>query len=190
VTDAARRIARGASLAAWVALAACAACGDASEDEEVRLGREAAEQVTAQLPLLDDPVVTAYVDSLGTAIARRTARGELAWHFAVVNTGVVNAFALPGGYIFVNRGLVERAETMSELAGVLAHEVEHVVRRHSIEQMQKAQRARTGVSLVCSLTNLCEGTAAQIGIQVGARSSSRASAATPSGRRTPARSGT
>lgn len=143
-----------------------AACGDATEDEEVALGRQAAREIEAQLPLLDDPVVTAYVDSLGRAIAGRTARAELGWRFAVVNTAVVNAFALPGGFIYVNRGLLERAETMSELAGVLAHEVEHVVRRHSVEQMQKAQRTQTGVSLVCSLTGACEGAGARIGIQV------------------------
>jgi predicted Zn-dependent protease len=141
-------------------------CGPASEEEEVALGRTAAQQVEAQLPVLSDPVVTAYVDSLGTAIAQRTARRDLDWHFAVVNTNVVNAFALPGGYVYVNRGLLTRARTMSELAGVLAHEVEHVVRRHSVEQMQKAERAQTGVSLVCSLTNVCEGAGAQVGIQV------------------------
>jgi predicted Zn-dependent protease len=154
------------SLAGGLAVLAVSGCGDASEDEEVRLGQEAAQEVEAQLPLLDDPLVTAYVDSLGTAIARQTARRDLTWRFAVVNTNVVNAFALPGGFIYVNRGLLERAQTMSELAGVLGHEVEHVVRRHSIEQMQKAQRAETGVTLVCALTNVCSGAGAQIGIQV------------------------
>lgn len=158
---------RGRRLLAALALATvAAACGDATEDEEVALGRQAAREIEAQLPLLDDPLVTAYVDSLGRAIANRTARADLEWRFAVVNTSVVNAFALPGGFIYLNRGLLERAETMSELAGVLAHEVEHVVRRHSVEQMQKAQRTQTGVSLVCSLTGACEGAGARIGIQV------------------------
>ncbi|MDF1503784.1 M48 family metallopeptidase [Roseisolibacter sp. H3M3-2] len=146
---------------------ALAACGPASEDEEVALGRETAAQMDAQLPLLADPLVTRYVDSLGTAIARRTARADLAWRFAVVDADVVNAFALPGGFIYVYRGLLERAGSMSELAGVLGHEVEHVVRRHSVEQMRKAQGAQTGVSIVCSLTGWCQGPAAQIGIQVG-----------------------
>ena len=145
---------------------AALACGPTSDDEEARLGRDAAAQIDAELPLLDDPVVTAYVDSLGTAIARRTARGDLAWRFAVVNTDVVNAFALPGGYVYVNRGLIDRAATMSELAGVLGHEVEHVVRRHGVDQAQKAQRAQTGVGVVCALTNVCEGVGAQVGIQV------------------------
>ena len=160
-----RRV-RVRSLGAWLGALAVLGCGPASEDEEARLGRDAAAEVDAQLPLLDDPVVTAYVDSLGRAIARQTARGDLAWRFAVVNTDVVNAFALPGGYIYVNRGLIDRAETMSELAGVLGHEVEHVVRRHGVDQAQKAQRAQTGVGLVCSLTNVCEGAGAQVGIQV------------------------
>ena len=161
-----RRRVRVRLACAWLGALAALGCGTASDDEEAQLGRDAAEQVNAQLPLLDDPLVTAYVDSLGTAIARRTARADLAWHFAVVNTDVVNAFALPGGYIYVNRGLLERASTMSELAGVLGHEVEHVVRRHGVEQAQKAQRAQTGVSLVCALTNVCEGAGAQVGIQV------------------------
>ena len=152
---------------ALVAAAVGLACGTASEDEEVRLGRETARQVSAQMPPLDDPVVAGYVDSLGSAIARRTARAGLAWHFAVVDTDVINAFALPGGYVFVNRGLIARARTMSELAGVLAHEVEHVVRRHSVEQLRKAQRTQTGVSLVCSVTGWCEGAAARVGLQVG-----------------------
>src|SRR5687767_14743295 len=91
------------SLCGFAALLAAAACGDTSQDEGVELGRQTAQQVREQLPLLDDPVVTAYVDSLGTVIARRTSRGDLAWHFAVVNTDVVNAFALPGGYVYVNR---------------------------------------------------------------------------------------
>jgi predicted Zn-dependent protease len=160
------RRARVRSALSCLGAAAALACGTASEDDEVRLGREAAAQVSAQLPILADPLVTGYVDSLGTAIARRTARGDLAWHFAVVDTDVVNAFALPGGYIFVNRGLLDRAATMSELAGVLAHEVEHVVLRHGVEQARKAQRAQTGVSVVCSLTNVCERAGAQIGIQV------------------------
>ena len=166
-----RSVRRGVGVAvvglATAVVAAVAGCGGASEDEEARLGGEAAAQVTAQLPILADPIVTGYVDSLGTAIARHTERAALEWRFAVVNTDVVNAFALPGGWIYVNRGLIERAESMSELAGVLAHEVEHVVRRHSIEQMQQAQRAQTGVSLVCSLTGWCEGAAAQVAVQVG-----------------------
>lgn len=143
-----------------------AACGPVSQDQEVAIGAQAAQDVSAQLPILADPLISAYVDSLGRAIARRTARADLAWHFAVVNTDVVNAFALPGGYVYVNRGVLARARTMSELAGVLGHEIEHVVRRHSVRQMQQTQEAQTGVTIVCMLTHVCTHAAAQVGINL------------------------
>ncbi len=153
---------------AALALAASvlAACSPVSQDQEVQLGAQSAQQISAQLPILTDPLVTAYVDSLGRAIARHTARADLDWHFAVVNTDVVNAFALPGGYVYVNRGVLARATTMSELAGVLGHEIEHVVRRHSVRQMQQTQEAQTGVAVVCMLTKVCTHAAAQVGINL------------------------
>ena len=95
------------------------------------------------------PSVDGYVNSLGQSIASRTSRADLQWQFAVVNTDVINAFALPGGFVYVNRGVLARASNESELAGVLAHEIEHVVRRHSVKQMEQAQQANVGVGLVC-----------------------------------------
>src|ERR1043166_859546 len=82
---------------ATLALAACV-----SQDQETQIGQSQAAQVSAQLPMLDDTAITGYVDSLGKYIAAKTSRADLGWQFAVVNTDVVNAFALPGGYIFVN----------------------------------------------------------------------------------------
>ena len=81
------------------------------------------------------------------------------WQFAVVNSDQVNAFALPGGFIYVNRGVLARASTMNELAGVLAHEIEHVVARHSIDQMAKVNNANVGVGLLCALTRMVGGQA-------------------------------
>jgi predicted Zn-dependent protease len=78
----------------------------------------------------------------------------------------VNAFALPGGFIYLNRGLIERMESLDQLAGVLGHEIGHVVRRHSVERMEKAGRANVGVSLVCSLTEWCQSQSAQVAINV------------------------
>ena len=154
-----------AGLCACVTLAACA--GTISQEQEVQMGAETASQVNAQLPMLNDPTVNAYVNSLGNSIARRTERADLTWRFAVVNSEVINAFAVPGGYIYVNRGILTNAANESELAGVLAHEIEHVVRRHSVQQMEKAQGANIGVSLACALTRVCENTATQAAIQVG-----------------------
>jgi predicted Zn-dependent protease len=151
-------------------LAVCAlvsACSGVSQQQEVEIGQQQAQQVNAQLPLLQDATINAYVNSLGNAIARTTSRADLQWHFAVVNTNVINAFALPGGYIYVNRGVLARASNESELAGVLGHEIEHVVRRHSVKQMEQAQGANVGVGIACALTSICNNGAAQAAIQVG-----------------------
>jgi beta-barrel assembly-enhancing protease len=145
-------------------LAACTV----SQDQEARIGQDEAAQINAQLPLLRDAAVIDYVNTLGKLIASKTSRADLQWQFAVVNTDVVNAFALPGGFIYVNRGLIARTRNESELASVVSHEIEHVVRRHSVKQMEKAQGANIGVALTCRLTNICSHTAGQVAIQVGA----------------------
>ena len=76
---------------------------------------------------------------LGNQLARATDLRDLTWQFTVVDSKEVNAFAVPGGFIYMNRGLIERATNMSQVAGVLGHEIGHVTMRHSIQQMQKAQ---------------------------------------------------
>ena|SRR3990170_4787810 len=138
-----------------------------SEDQEVALGRQNAEQINSQLPIVTDPVVSAYVHELGTRIARTTSRGDLDWHFYVINTPQVNAFALPGGYIYVNRGLIESTEQLSELAGTLGHEIGHVIQRHSVKQMETAQKTNVGVAVLCTLTNICQSGLGQAAVQVG-----------------------
>src|SRR3954462_4405350 len=152
---------------AIAALPLLAACSSISQQQEVEMGQQEAQQVAQQLPMLNDATVNAYVNSLGRNIASTTSRSDLSWQFAVVNTDVINAFALPGGYIYVNRGVLSRASNESELAGVLGHEIEHVVRRHSVKQMEQTQTANVGVGLACALTRVCENQAAQAAIQVG-----------------------
>ena len=145
------------------------ATASVSTQDEVAIGQNAARQVAAQLPMLNDRTVDAYVTQLGQRIARLTSRGsELNWEFAVVNSDEVNAFALPGGFVYVNRGVLARATNMDELAGVLGHEIEHVVLRHSVKQMQQAEGANVGVGLLCALTRVCNSSVAQAGIQIGA----------------------
>jgi predicted Zn-dependent protease len=163
--DSRRTVRRLATLGAALGLAS-SACG-VSEDQEVALGRRNAEELNAHLPLVQDAAVTAYVDSLGMAIARTTPRADLQWRFFVVNSPEVNAFALPGGFVYVNRGLIERAERLDELAGALGHEIGHVVRRHSVRQLEKQRGANVAVALGCTLTRLCEGDVARTAIQVG-----------------------
>jgi predicted Zn-dependent protease len=143
-----------------------AACG-VSTQQEVQMGQEEAAQVNAQLPMVQDAIINNYVNALGQRIARTTSRADLNWQFAVVNSDVVNAFALPGGFVYVNRGVLSRASNMSEVAGVLAHEIEHVVRRHSVKQMEQAQGANVGVGILCALTGVCNSGVAQAAINVG-----------------------
>ena len=142
------------------------ACG-VSEDQEVQLGRQNAEQINSQIPLVRDPIVTNYVRDLGLSIARTTPRADLDWQFFVVNSREVNAFALPGGFIYVNRGLIERVQDLDELAGALGHEIGHVVRRHSVQQLEKRNGANLAVGLGCTLTRICNSDVARAAIQVG-----------------------
>lgn len=148
------------------ALVLAASCS-VSQQQEVELGTDVAAQVSAELPLIKDAAVVNYITTIGNQLAKVTDTRNLAWHFTVVDSREVNAFALPGGWVYVNRGLIERATNMSELAGVLAHEISHVTLRHSVQQMQQAQGANTGVSLLCTLTKVCESGASQAAIGIG-----------------------
>jgi predicted Zn-dependent protease len=149
------------------ALALTAACSVSQSDERA-IGAEEAASVDSQLPILRDTVVTAFVAKLGQSIASRTSRADLDWRFAVVNTADVNAFSLPGGFIYVNRGLIEHSDRLDELAGVMGHEIGHVVRRHSVDQLQKAAKRDVGVVLLCTLTRACHTLGGAIAVQVGA----------------------
>ena len=144
-------------------LAACSV----SEDQEVALGRQDAAEINSQLPIVTDPAISGYIQALGESIARNTSRSDLAWHFYVVNTRQVNAFALPGGFIYVNRGLIESADRLDELTGSLGHEIGHVIERHSVKQMESARKANLGVAVVCTLTSICQSGLTQAAVQVG-----------------------
>jgi beta-barrel assembly-enhancing protease len=143
-----------------------AGCG-VSQQQEVQMGQEYAQQINAQLPIIQDPEVNRYINVLGDSISRLTSRKDLDWHFFIVDSKEVNAFAVPGGFVYVNRGLIERADKMDEVAGVLGHEIGHVLRRHTIKQMQKEQGANIGITLACVLTGVCGNGAANAAIQVG-----------------------
>jgi predicted Zn-dependent protease len=133
------------------ALAGCAV----SQVKEVQMGSSEADQIAKQMPLITDPEALRYINVLGDSLAKVTDQRDLDWHFNIVDSREVNAFAIPGGYVYINRGLIERAQSMSQVAGVLGHEIGHVTRRHSIKQMQKAQGANVGLTLGCLLTRVC-----------------------------------
>jgi predicted Zn-dependent protease len=147
-----------------LALAACAV----STQQEVEMGASYATQIAKELPLVQDPEVNRYITILGDSLARVADQRNLNWHFTVVDSRDVNAFAVPGGFIYVNRGLIERATTMAQVAGVIGHEIGHVTRRHSIKQMQKAQGTNIGATLLCTLTSVCNSGMAQSGINLAA----------------------
>lgn len=128
--------------------------------QEVSMGNQYAQQIEQQLPIVRDPEVVRYINVLGDSIARVVDDRSLSWRFNVVDQGEINAFAVPGGHIYVNRGLIERTTNMSELAGVLGHEIAHVTQRHSMKQMAAAQRANFGLSIGCILApSACQGLA-------------------------------
>jgi len=110
--------------------------------QDVRLGLEAAAQVRRQLPILQDDLVTSYVAEVGRrlvqAIPASLRHPQFAYTFQVVNVSDINAFALPGGPMFVNRGMLAAASDEGEVAGVMAHEISHVVLRHGTAQASKA----------------------------------------------------
>ncbi len=148
------------------ALALVAGCA-ISTQQEVDMGKQYSQQINAQLPIVNDPEINRYINVLGDSLARVADDRSLDWRFFVVDSKEVNAFAVPGGFVYVNRGLIERATTMDMLAGVLGHEIGHVTERHSVKQMQKAQGANVGISLACILTGVCNSQVANAAIQVG-----------------------
>lgn len=138
-----------------------------STQQEVEMGQTYSAQINREIPIVRDPEVQRYINLLGTTIARNVDDRSLDWQFYVVDSKEVNAFAVPGGFVYVNRGLIERAGKMSQLAGVLAHEIGHVTMRHSVKQMQAAQKANVGLSLACILTSICESQVAGAAVQLG-----------------------
>lgn len=157
------------ALALGGTVATAGACAPAiTTQQEVEIGRQNAAQVNQQLPIVRDAAINQYINELGRSIARGADPRGIPYTFQVVNSNVVNAFALPGGYIYVNRGVIERAANASELVGVMSHEVAHVVERHGIEQVQRAQNANLGLSLLYGvLLGRNPGGLEQIGIQAG-----------------------
>ena len=150
----------------FLALAVTGAC-TVGDEQEKALGQDAAAQVEREVPMVADDAVNAYVTNLGTALATASDDRNREWQFHVVDAEVLNAFALPGGFVYVNRGLIEHATMASELAGVLGHEIGHVLLRHSAERIEKQQKTSVGVSVVCGLTNICSNEAARVAINVG-----------------------
>ena len=143
-----------------------------SVKDEIALGRQAQQQVRRQVPELRDSMVSNYIETLGRRIAARADGARYPYSFDVANYREVNAFALPGGPIWINRGTIATARNESQLAGVVAHEIAHIAQRHAAEQITKGTFANVGLGILGAL--LGNGTGSQIA-QIGAGFAAQAS---------------
>ena len=146
-------------LSAICAAALLAACGSTvrnpvtgqkersvlSESSEVALGIKEHREVLQEYSVVDNPAVQAYVNALGQRLARLSHRSQLEWHFTVLDSPEINAFALPGGYVYVTRGIMAYMESEADLAGVIGHEIGHVTARHGAQRATRQQDAGLGV---------------------------------------------
>src|SRR5512143_203091 len=113
---------------------------DVDEPQEISLGEGIASNLLGAAPLLDNPAVQQYVNRVGRWLALQTERPDLPWQFGVLDDNDVNAFAAPGGYVFITKGLLAKMNSEAELAGVLAHEISHVLRKHHLQAIKKGAR--------------------------------------------------
>jgi len=129
-----------------------------SEADELKLGQQLAGMIAQQLPLLpkEDPLAR-YVDKVGQRVATTSDRPELFYRFHVVDDGTINAFALPGGYIYVHRGLLAHFNSEAELAAVLGHEIGHVTARHAVQRYTQAQAYNLGMTVASIFVPIPQG---------------------------------
>lgn len=109
-----------------------------SQEEEVAIGRQIAGNLLGASPLVKDKLLQKYVNNVGRWVASQSERPDLPWHFGVIDSKDINAFAAPGGYVFVTRGLYQQLQNEAALAGVLAHEIGHVIRQHHLKILQQS----------------------------------------------------
>jgi predicted Zn-dependent protease len=138
-----------------------------NEQEEIAIGRELAGRTLGAARLVNDPELQTYVNRVGRWVAAQSERQNLPWRFGVIDTASVNAFAAPGGFILVTRGLYDMLENESQLAGVLGHEIGHVVRRHHVTVLQKSAAISAGAQVAqrdnrAAFVNQLIGTGAEV----------------------------
>lgn len=150
-------------VAGTVILAACV-----STQQELQMGQEYSAQINQQLPIVENAAIHRFINTLGNRIQRQPGNRDIPYTFYVVNIDQVNAFAVPGGYVYINRGLIERSENLSELAGVVGHEIGHVEARHSAEMLERMQAAQVGLAIGSVLLGRQPEGVAGAAVQVGA----------------------
>ena len=122
-----------------------------STEQDLEIGRQSAVEVERQLPMLGDRTTEAYVGAIGKRLAAAIPGAKFPYQFKIVNASDINAFALPGGFMYLNRGLIEAAKTEGQLAGVMAHEMSHVALRHGTNQASKAYLGQAGLGILGGL---------------------------------------
>ena len=127
------------------------ATSEIGEKEEIDIGRDIASRLLGAAPLAANDALQRYVNNVGRWLASQTERADLPWQFGVLEAPQVNAFATPGGNIFITRGLLERMRSEAELAGVLAHEIAHVLKKHHLKAIQKGARMELAGSAASAL---------------------------------------
>jgi predicted Zn-dependent protease len=121
-----------------------------STEEEIALGREITGNLLGAAPLVKNEALQKYVNSVGRWVASQSERPDLPWHFGVIESDDLNAFSAPGGYVMVTKGLYQKMSNEAQLAGVLGHEIGHVVAKHQLKVLQKQQLLNVGANFLSS----------------------------------------
>lgn len=119
-----------------------------SKDEEIAIGREITGNLLGAAPLVKDEALQKYVNSVGRWVASQSERPDLPWHFGVIDSEDLNAFSAPGGYVVITKGMYRKFTNEAQLAGVLGHEIGHVVKKHQLKILQKQQLLNVGAGLL------------------------------------------
>src|SRR5438105_4907878 len=143
-----------------------------SSQQDIEMGRESAKEAERQLPILNDRQAATYINTLGQNLAAHAPGEKYPYQFKIVNDTAINAFALPGGFVYVNRGAIEAADSENQIAGVMAHEIGHVVLRHGTNQVSKAYLAQAPLSILGGMlgSNSIGSVLAQLGVGLGLNS--------------------
>ena len=122
--------------------------GKTSREDEIKIGREITGNLLGAAPLVKDQALQKYVNQVGRWVASQSERSNLPWHFGVIESEDINAFAAPGGYVMLTRGLYRKLKNEAELAGVLGHEIGHVIKKHHLKLLQKSQLLSLGAGVL------------------------------------------